>query len=117
MAISRRSPSHRRRAKSCSLLTVAVLSEVLPLCAQKAEVRQSNVYYIDARGGVNQVTSDGMDADASLSVDGKTIIFVRSTLIPATNEEPTDLRPFRTRSGLLPLMDLASLKWFSLVQC
>jgi len=61
--------------------------------AQHVDIRDGNLYYADARGNSKQITSSGMDLDPSLSFDGKTVIFVRRTLVPARFEEPTDPQP------------------------
>jgi hypothetical protein len=74
-----------------------LLLQGLSLWAQKVETRQGNVYYTDAEGKARQITAGGMDVDPSLSIDGKMIIFIRRTLIPARWEEPTDLHPNKTQ--------------------
>src|SRR5713226_4349327 len=90
----------RRRAW---LLTaaVALISQNPLLRGQRVEARAGDVYYADKLGQLHRMTGNGMNSDPALSLDGKSIIFVRETLIPADFDEPEHLHPFRTQIWLL----------------
>jgi hypothetical protein len=81
-----------RKVSRLPLLVFLVFSGTL-LNAEQAEVRGGNVYYTDGGGHTIQVTTSGLDHDAALSPDGKTIIFVRDTSEPARFDEPANDRP------------------------
>jgi hypothetical protein len=78
-------------------LTAILFFQGLLLCAQRVETRNGDVYYTDAHGKSRQITSGGIDYDPSLSFDGRTVIFVRRTLIPARFEEPANDQPTKTQ--------------------
>lgn len=88
-----------RRCGSCKASCVPLLIFMLLvfsgalLQAQQVEARGGSVYYTDASGHTVQVTSSGMDHDAALSPDGKTVVFVRDTPKPARFEEPANDHP------------------------
>jgi len=75
------------------LVLVLLLSSEALLQSQQVEVRGGNVYYTDARGHTIRVTGSGVDHDAALSPDGRTIVFVRDTSVPARFEEPANDHP------------------------
>jgi dipeptidyl aminopeptidase/acylaminoacyl peptidase len=71
------------------------------LLAQQVEVRNGDIYYHAQDGVVRQVTSKRADTDASLSPDGRFIIFIRRTSELAGFEEPKNVNPVRTQVWLV----------------
>src|SRR5229473_1702761 len=78
-------------------LAAALISQGPLLRGQRVEARAGDVYYADKLGQLHRMTGNGMNSDPALSLDGKSIIFVRETLIPADFDEPEHLHPFRTQ--------------------
>jgi dipeptidyl aminopeptidase/acylaminoacyl peptidase len=73
----------------------------LPLFGQEVAVHDGNLYYTDGQKQTLQLTSGGADSDPSLSPDGRTVIFVRRTAIPAGFIEPMNLHPVRSEICLI----------------
>jgi hypothetical protein len=51
-----------------------------PVRAQSVQTENGNVFFIDSGGRRTRLTSKGLDYDASLSLDGTRVIFVRRTV-------------------------------------
>ena len=82
------------------VLGTCALWLLAPVYAQHAELRQGNVYYVDAEGHARQITSAGIDRDASLSFDGKSITFVKDTARPVECMEVMNATPNETQIWL-----------------
>ena len=70
------------------------------LMAQRAEIKDKNVVFLDAAGVAHQLTQSGRDADANLSPDQKTIVFARQvwgetadTHVPVVTESEIRVTP------------------------
>jgi hypothetical protein len=83
------------RSPRGGLIFLAASVASILLRAQGVDVRSGNVFYSDGFGSMRQITFDGGDSQASLSPDGKTIVFVRSTGVAAGFDEPRALNPVR----------------------
>lgn len=84
---------------------ILTLGTTCHLNAQTVESRNGNIWIIQGDGAAMQLTTTGLDADPSLSLDRKTTIFVRKTNIQAGFNEPIDPNPVETQIWTLNLND------------
>ena len=87
-----------------TLLLFLSIGSGFSVAGQAVRAQSGDIYYTDATGSVRQLTSGGTDSDPALSFDGKKIVFIRRTSIPADVEEPTDPHPVRTEIWIADLV-------------